>query len=397
MSISRYRASLDSTRVCLGVLVVLLAGCRIPVGRAGEESPVQQITWRGDDNEWLQWGASGSSIFATSANPTVVDVWQWAGTTMKNRWKQPVGDGTLAIGLLSADEWISDFFDADRKLSYFCIGDFKSGKIINRRLAQEYLIVELGCGSRNGRYLAAWAQKYGKAADEIKFGLVTQDGKGFDWKVSLTLNSSECAKAMVHGVVPSDSGDYIAVAGWKNGVLLADLKNKKIVWVASPEYAAAMPVPTRHPWKTIPLLEIDTKDVAFAPDNKTIYAGGAMGCVYGMDVRTGKIVSKWWATETDKLENGHRISTVSVSPDGRFVAAGTGPEGQVYLFSTKDGKRRILNHGGSTILITSFSPDSKRLASFAAGQIKIWKLPDDAAGPKSGELKTRPKEISSLN
>jgi WD40 repeat protein len=130
------------------------------------------------------------------------------------------------------------------------------------------------------------------------------------------------------------------------------------------------------PWKEVPFEEVDTQNLAFTPDSKLIYAGGTTGLVYGMKVKTGEVVSRWWATRSGQEEHGHQISTISVSPDGRFVAAGTGPEGHVYLFSTKDGQRRILKHGRSTILITSFSPDSKRLASYAAGQIKIWKLPE---------------------
>ena len=148
-------------------------------------------------------------------------------------------------------------------------------------------------------------------------------------------------------------------------VIVLDVLNKKVLWQKRPQR------------------EVCFTDIAFAPDNKLVYAGGTEGCVYGMKVTDGQIVSEWFASPTGESEYGHRITTISVSPDGRFVAAGTGSEGHVYLFSTKDGKRHILNHGGSTILVTSFSPDSKRLASFAAGQIKIWKLPEEAAGPMS--------------
>jgi len=86
-------------------------------------------------------------------------------------------------------------------------------------------------------------------------------------------------------------------------------------------------------------------------------------------------VNRWFATPSGREESGRPIMTVSMSPDGRFVAAGTGPEGDVYLFFTSDGHRRVLKHGGSTILMASFSPDSKRLASYAGGEIKIWKMP----------------------
>ena len=65
-----------------------------------------------------------------------------------------------------------------------------------------------------------------------------------------------------------------------------------------------------------------------------------------------------------------------MSPDGQWLAAGTGPEGHVYLWNTvsADSKPRLLPHGGTTILIVSFSPDSRHLASVAGGKIKVWKL-----------------------
>ena len=48
----------------------------------------------------------------------------------------------------------------------------------------------------------------------------------------------------------------------------------------------------------------------------------------------------------------------------------------VYLFNARTNvKPLILPHGLSTILEVSFSPDSKRLASMAGGQIKIWDVP----------------------
>jgi len=120
-----------------------------------------------------------------------------------------------------------------------------------------------------------------------------------------------------------------------------------------------------------------TNDLAFAPDGKLVYAGGTEGCVHVMEAATGRVRDHWFATPTGKEEYGHRISTVNVSPDGRFAAAGTGPEGLVFLFSTAKGDLlRVLPHGGSTILAASFSPDSSRLATLAAGRLKIWRIPD---------------------
>jgi WD40 repeat protein len=225
---------------------------------------------------------------------------------------------------------------------------------------------EVSRPSANGKHVVFWNSLWAPPntplaeACDVRFALIDRAKGAMDWVGRLKGRFG--ADDTIRTVVPSDDGRYIAVAGWDTRVAILDVAQKKVLWVGKSEdeaYAAY---------------------VAFAPDNKLVYAGGTEGAVYGMEVKTGKIVSKWFASETGKEEYGHRISTISVSPDGRFVAAGTGPEGKVFVFSTKKGKLvKLLDHGGSTILITSFSPDSKRLGSVAAGRIKIWRMPEDDA------------------
>ena len=160
---------------------------------------------------------------------------------------------------------------------------------------------------------------------------------------------------MIHHVVPSDDGAYIGVAGWKNGVLMIDVTAQKVLWKIKPDW------------------EADANDLAFTPDGKLIYAGGTTGLVYGTRTETGEIVSQWWATLSGTSEYGHYIGALAVSRDGKFVAAGTVPNGLVFLFSTKDGHRYTLKHGRPIgIDLLSFSPDSTRLATYGAGEIKIW-------------------------
>ena len=183
----------------------------------------------------------------------------------------------------------------------------------------------------------------------------------------------------VRRVVPSDDGAYVAVAGWNNGVAMIDVKQKKVLWSIRPPS------------------EVSTKYAVFGPGNEVIYAGGSEGCVYEMAVADGKILGRWFASPTGKSEYGHRISAITLSPDGKYVAAGTGPQGLVFVIEPKTGKTvKVLNHGGSTISLVHFSPDSKRLASFAAGVLKVWQIappepteaapvPAPRATPKPGE------------
>jgi WD40 repeat protein len=128
-------------------------------------------------------------------------------------------------------------------------------------------------------------------------------------------------------------------------------------------------------WAKRPPSEISSSYGVFAPDNKVLYAGGSEGCVYEMDVRTGKILSRWFASKSGKSEYGHRISALACSPDGRYLATGTGPEGLVWIWSQADGKLlKILKHGGGPVRLVSFSPDSKALATFVPGTLKVWNV-----------------------
>ena len=87
------------------------------------------------------------------------------------------------------------------------------------------------------------------------------------------------------------------------------------------------------------------------------------------------IVNSWYATGSGRSEYGHRISALAVSPDGLWIAAGTGPEGLVFIVSSRNGKLvKILNHGLSTVELVSFSPDSKALATFVPGTLKMWRI-----------------------
>ena len=164
----------------------------------------------------------------------------------------------------------------------------------------------------------------------------------------------------VRSVLPSDDGAYIAVAGWDNSVAMIDVQAKDVMWVKKPADEAAL------------------KYVAFSPDGEVVYAGGTMGVVYTMDVRTGRVLGRWCAALSGASEYGHRISCLAASADGRWVAAGTGPEGLVFVASTADSRRiSVLDHGGSTILLVQFSPDSTALASFVPGSLKIWNMPKE--------------------
>lgn len=366
------------TRIRTSMLVILCAGvmllglyCTAPSANTSNTDclPERTIAWGSGEEGLESWGSGGDYLYAASVEPTTLDVWKWKSDAVQKSNRCRVADKNwLSIAWMADGKFLIYAWEDDAWLATIYVRDGSTGQTVRQFPKEKGWCVRLSRPSQDGKYVAAWAfpdvdgpRVVGLA--QLRLGGIGPEAEKIEWGPTL---SGPIGVENVSRAIPSDDGVHVAVAGWQHGAAVVNLREGKVLWQKRPQN------------------EICLTDIALSPDNKLVYAGGGEGCVYGMKVQDGEIVSQWWASPTGKSEYGHRISTISVSPDGRFVAAGTGPEGQVYLFSTKDGKRRILNHGGSTILITSFSPDSKRLASFAAGQIKIWKLPEEAEEPQAG-------------
>ncbi len=359
--------------VCTSVMVL---GVFCNVHSEGTSSveylPERIIAWGSGEAGLESWGSGGDYLYGASVEPTTLDVWKWKSDALQKSNRCRVTDKNwLSIAGLANGRFLIYAWQDDARLATVYLRDGSTGQTIGQFPKEKGWCERLSRPSQNGKFVAVWAfpdvdgPKTTGMDELFRLGLIEPEIKKIEWGPML---SGAIGVANVRRAIPSDDGIHVAVAGWQHGAAVVSIPEKKCLWQKRPQN------------------EVCFTDIAFSPDNKLVYVGGGEGCVYGMKVQDGEIVSQWWASPTGKSEYGHRISTISVSPDGRFVAAGTGPEGQVYLFSTKDGKRRILNHGGSTILITSFSPDSKRLASFAAGKIKIWKLPEEEASPKTDKV-----------
>ena len=370
---------------------VVPAGCQDSLIGTRENVVCEKvIAWRDAKATWKIWGADGSSIFAVSMKPSAIDVWQWTDIELEKREPVPVDEGILSLAILSSNIVLyTTINDTGNVRKYFCLADLKSGKTIDHWPRPRELCIDLGRSSRNGKYAAAWNTPDGACGDSgATIGLIAPDGKKIEWITLLTSDGYSPPQAMIQELVPSDNGEYIGVAGWDNGLAMIDVKKKEVIWTACYlEKTKATEDSSKVSWKRWPLDEVGTMALAFSPDSKVVYSGGLKGCVYAMKTETGELISQWWTIPTNRDLRDGEISALSVSPDGRYLAAGgIGPGGPVYLFSTKTGKCRVLNHGGSTIFITSFSPDSKRLASFAAGKIKIWKLPEETEKPAAGTI-----------
>lgn len=364
-------------RVLLVCLVGSLAGC--------SQSSEQTIVWPDRHDDVGDTGVSGDCFYyPVCTTPSSLVVWQWRGDTIQRACEMQCDKEVTSAATFAPNRWVCHLY-APKHESELCVFDADSERCEYRWKPPHDWHVSLGRGSPIGNRVAVWCQPENYSHEphnQVRFGMLTADGKSFDWAVTLSSDSSNPAESwkVTDRVVPSNDGKYIGVPGWMGGVLVIDVTQKKPLWVASSHYKPEACEQSGVPWDRIPFEECDATDLAFAPDGKLVYVGGGMGLVYGMKSETGEIVSQWWATLSGTSEAGHRITSVAVSPDGAFVAAGTVPNGMIFLFSAKNGRRCTFKHNRPIAIDhLSFSPDSKRLATYGAGEIKIWKMPEESA------------------
>lgn len=321
--------------------------------------PAVVLEWMGRGGGFSEWGGGGPCIYAESVEPSILDVWRWKEGSLEKRAEVPL-PRCLGVSWMEPDRCIFGPVDDDDGEAIIMLkvrtGDDEDHvrwsvphgwycDMTQPSAAGHHVAVRVGDTTR--------APGYASEHPRLQIGLVGPEADGISWVTTLV---GECSGAdiNVRVVLPSDGGSYIAVGGWDNSLAMIDVHAKETLWVRKPGANAVF-------------------YAAFSPDAKVVYTGGTEGIVFALDVKTGETLSRWYATPTGRSEYGHRISCLSASPDGRWVAAGTGPEGLVFVGSTAESKLvKVLNHGGSTVLLVQFSPDSKALASFVPGTLKIW-------------------------
>ncbi|MCD4823010.1 MAG: WD40 repeat domain-containing protein [Phycisphaerae bacterium] len=344
------------------VAIVLLLACCIGCNKNDSDAcdnPEHVVAWVGQGGGFQYWRTSGEYVYGVSVSPVMLDVWKWDRGILKHYKKFQISQADVVW--LSDDKYVSDVYVAGEN-SYISLTEVKTKKVLQKWLPPKGWYCSKTGGSSNGKYAALLFKEdsaypppgHDWERARIKIGLIGPNSLELKW---VGMVEGKDSGQNMRSIIPSNDGKFVAVAGWHNGVVVVDVAKKKTLWEKRPKQAVSLGY------------------VIFAPDSEVLYTGGGEGCVYEMEVRTGKILSRWFASQSGKSEYGHRISAIAISPDGKYIAAGTGPEGLAYVFDRKTGKRvTTLNHGGSTILIVSFSPDSKSLATFAVGKIKIWKL-----------------------
>ena len=312
------------------------------------------IPFRGG-TEWLCTGGQHLvAVSRTSRREPIEQVYLWDWNDPEKPPRIGQGGGGLATAFLIPDRIVttlSSFQVPDNASDAVLVKDFNSGSIYKQWEIGPAWYCNGMCTSANGKFVAIRTEQESNVThtpgeSRVRVGILGPDLEaGIRWAPEIR---EKKGTLYVAESVPSEDGRFIATVGVNNGS-----------WICLVEVGQE-----RVAWEFVDDMDVGFNDAAFSADSKTIYAGGGSGVLYAFDVATGQVKSKWLIGDGVHVEYGNRISRVAASPDGRLVAAGTGPDGAVYIWEARTGNRvNILRTMQSTIMGLAFSLDSKRLAA----------------------------------
>ena len=354
----------------LGLMGVNISGISCDQDSQGyqvSQRPVQEIIREETGGGLVSWGSGGEYMYGLSGGGSgVFQVWKWEKYIVQKYKQIVLNERTNTVAWFGVNYYILPPIRESKK-DYIIINDDLRHEIIKEWTLENGWYCNHLQIARTGKYISiclfenyvSKPEGYDWDHPRVRLGVIGLEPNEIKWYP--TLRGYRNGQNLIRKIAVSDDGNYVAVAGWDNGAAVVDGVNNKILWEKNV-----------REFKDEAML----RDITFSPDNKYIYTGGTAGCVYKVDLPTGKILDTWWATESGEPVYGYRINSVAASADGRFVAAGTAPTGITYIWAAETGKVvNILNHG-SGILMIMFSPNSQALATFDGGSIKIWKMPD---------------------
>jgi len=305
----------------------------------------------------------GDSLVAISHKGAIVS-WDWSDLMIPPREVATACGAPLA--LVGANQVATSLLRDGDASHVVIVQSLRGDQVISRWVLGAEFYCQGIRASANGRHLAIWAGEdfvvtHNPSHPRVRLGTATPQSKEIGWVADVR---EENATLMIAGAAASEDGRLIAAAGLNNGgwVLVADVAEKRILW------------------QRVILGAVKFNDVAFLPEADVVYAGGGSGELYAFGSKTGLVQRTWSVGDGKGGAWSHRITRVAVSPDGRTVAAGTGPGGEVYLWDTKTGGRLgVPKTTEATTTGLAFSPDSSRLATAGVGnrKIEIWRIPRD--------------------
>ena len=316
---------------------------------------------------------SGTALVATSAEEKLY-VWSWQDLDAAVE-EYAAGDGLDVSWSDQGQIIVTRDKDSDAgRVHLLCAMDPRTGQTAEvANLGREWYLHKLA-SSQNGKHHACLLDCNSVIGDNITLeqtrfalGTVAPAQSKALWVRPIIHRNREGSLDM-RGLSVSENGEYVAVAGSDGSggwIHMASPRKGKSVWEKVPDGSSAFGA------------------VAFAPDGGTVYAAGTEGRVYAFDSATGRTLSRWSVREGKRTRYAERITSLAASLDGRLVAAGLGPTGDVHIWDTSTGKVTLsLNTRQATVYQLAFSPNSKLLATngVSGRTIQLWRLPEGVSG-----------------
>jgi WD40 repeat protein len=111
--------------------------------------------------------------------------------------------------------------------------------------------------------------------------------------------------------------------------------------------------------------------VAFSPDGRYLASCGYAGADAGV-VKVWKAGDEWSEILVQRVHDGP-VTSIAISPDGRFLALNTANQAVVHLWEFETGRQQRLLHVHPPAQGLAFSPDGRTLASCGMnGAVKLW-------------------------
>jgi len=129
--------------------------------------------------------------------------------------------------------------------------------------------------------------------------------------------------------------------------------------------------------------------VAVSPDNKYVVSGGENKTVRVWDIVSGQEIS--FMTH----DHGGRVSFVTFSPNGKYVASAASYNKTIHLWDTETGQEvSHMSHDDDAYTFFAFSPDSKHLIS-SGGRDNTARVWDTSTGEEISRM-THDSGVSSV-
>jgi WD40 repeat protein len=309
---------------------------------------------------WLEWGQTPLGIYVVAAPDNDVTLLHWEGSGMRRR-QFSVSGRSAQILPISDTRFMRISAEEEEATDVLQLRSSNGRAIVHAWSKPSYWWFSTLRLGDTGERVAVVAEEnvmnspadWDWRLDRAKLGIIDMESDDLNWVCTLTGHS-----ILVRDVAVSSDARYLALAAYEHGIAVVDVRAKRVAWTDYPPNI------------------VDLSFVEFAPDGRRLYAGGHDAVIFEYESASGKVSNRWCITRSGSYEPGHRIKSLAVSPDGRWIAGGLSLDGDAVLVERESGRMLRLQHGVGTVRAISFSPDSRRVATWIPGSITVWAVPD---------------------